>query len=219
LLSLRDHRIELMLQHYCYTRYFYAIFSSGLKVHIPATAIPKVEGQVKKENSKSRSRTRSPRTRRRRSRSNRSRSRSRSRSPRRHRSSRRRSRSVHRIPRSPTNLDLYYKEKEKLMNSKSNSPSKTGRSTLDDDIDKFLSKTNSKRRSISPAERHGSSKRTKRSKSRSKRSRSRSKSPLAIKKDNKVFCEKLALTAEGKWNSDLEGRWKLMEAEEAMYAR
>jgi len=37
-----------------------------------------------------------------------------------------------------------------------------------------------------------------------------------MKKDNREFHEKLALTADGKWNDEMEKRWKLMEAEEAM---
>jgi hypothetical protein len=37
-----------------------------------------------------------------------------------------------------------------------------------------------------------------------------------MKKDNREFHEKLALTAEGKWTPELEQKWKLMEAEEAM---
>jgi len=51
------------------------------------------------------------------------------------------------------------------------------------------------------------------------RKRRRSKSPSSLdytmpRRGNRGFCEKLALTAGGKWTTELESRWTLMEVEE-----
>ncbi|CAL8147859.1 unnamed protein product [Orchesella dallaii] len=188
------------------------VTSTGLPIKIPASAMP----ERKRSRSRDR-RSRSPHHKRNRSRSprhKRSKSpRKKSRSPRRRRKSRSPITRIERerVPRGEINPRDIKREPEINPRDIKREPERR-RSTSAERVEKFLARTN--RRSRSPSNSNG--------RVRKRSRRSRSKSPVAVaavmpKRDNREFHEKLALTADGKWTSEMEKRWKLMEVEEAMF--